>query len=55
MYLSRVARAAEQIDTRLNTTQLSGGTLVGDALPEPLFAQSGFWLQGITTGIEYRY
>ena len=55
MYWSRVARPAEQIDTSVNTSQASGGTLTG--VPGPLFSlrESDLWVQGLSVGGEIRY
>ena len=55
LYLSDVLRAGDQIDTDINVTQLSGGTLEGAAFPEFDFRSTGFWAQGLSIGIEGRY
>ena len=52
---SEVARAVEQIDRRVNETQIPPNTLVGEALPARLLNRSDFWAQGISVGIEYRF
>jgi hypothetical protein len=54
LYMSRVARPGEQIDTRINTSQSGGGTLTGT--PGPLFAfhESDLWVQGLSVGLEWR-
>jgi hypothetical protein len=59
LYLSDAARPADQIDRRLNPSQVPvftrGGNLLG--APRPLFAfrDSDFWAQGLVLGLEYRY
>jgi hypothetical protein len=55
LYWSRVARPGQQIDTTLNTTQLSGGQLVGPARPAFAFHGTDFWAQGVNFGLELRY
>ncbi len=59
LWVSTVARAGEQIDPVVNTTQfpiLSGnGPLVGPARPAFNFAGTDFWAQGLTCGLELRY
>ena len=55
IYWSNVARPGAQIDTTLNTTQQSGGTLIGPARPAFAFHSSDFWAQGINFGLELRY
>jgi hypothetical protein len=55
LYWSDVARAGKQIDTRINPTQIGGGTLVGDALPAFTFKSETFWAQGLHFGLEYAF
>jgi hypothetical protein len=55
LFWSNVARPGAQIDTTLNTTQQSGGTLVGPARPAFAFHNSDYWAQGINFGLELRY
>lgn len=55
LHWSDVARAAEQIDVRVNETQIAPNTLVGEALPQLPRTRSDFWAQGIRFGIEYRF
>ena len=59
LWVSTVARAGEQIDPVINTTQfpiLSGnGPLVGPARPAFNFAGTDFWAQGVSFGLELRY
>lgn len=51
LMLNGVARTGEQIDTTINPTQLSGGALMGSPRPQPLFASSDFWAQGVQFGL----
>jgi len=55
LYWSRVARPGAQIDTVINTSQQSGGTLSGPARPQFAFHGSDFWAQGVNFGLELRY
>lgn len=55
VYMNRVQRSGEAINTTVNPTQFSGGTLVGDAKPSFTFNSTPFWAQGATAGIEYRW
>ena len=60
LYLSSVARPADQIDHQLNPTQMpavSGeiSPLVGAARPAFQGNHSGFWAQGINLDLELRY
>ncbi|WP_197526393.1 BBP7 family outer membrane beta-barrel protein [Botrimarina colliarenosi] len=52
MALSNVFRAADQIDTNVNPTQFSGGSLTGSATPTFPGASSGYWAQGLSLGLE---
>ncbi len=54
MYLNRVQHSGTAIDTTVNPTQI-GGTLTGPARPAFAFQDTGFFVQGITTGLEYRW
>ena len=55
LHWSDVARAAEQVDSRVNPTQIPPGSLTGEALPAMSFSRSDFWAQGINLGLEYRF
>jgi len=59
LWVSTVARAGEQIDPMINTTQfpiLSGnGPLVGRARPAFNFVGADFWAQGLNFGLELKY
>jgi hypothetical protein len=54
IYWNRVARPGQQIDTSLNTTQLSG-TRVGTSGPVFNFRESTLLIQGVSGGLEFRY
>ena len=55
LYWSNVMRPADQIDTNVNPTQFSSGTLRG--VPSPAFrpVTTDFWAQGLNVGLDYRY
>jgi hypothetical protein len=59
LWVSRVARAGEQIDPVVNVTQfpiLSGnGPLIGPARPTLKFAETDFWAHGLNFGLEVTY
>jgi hypothetical protein len=55
LYWSDVARASDQIDPRINVTQLTGQQLTGLALPTFGFRGTGYWAQGIQLGLEFRF
>lgn len=59
LWVSRVARAGEQIDPVVNVTQfpiLSGnGPLVGPARPAVKFTETDFWAHGLNFGFELTY
>lgn len=59
LWISTVARAGEQIDPVVNTTQFpirsGNGALVGPARPAFNFVSSDFWAQGLNFGLELRY
>ena len=54
IYINRVQRSGDAIDTTLNPTQI-GGTLVGQPAPAFAYHDSGFWVHGINAGFEYRW
>ena len=54
MYWSEAVMAGDQVDTSVNLTQL-GGPLVGEARPAFAFRENGFWIQGLTLGLNWRY
>lgn len=55
LYWSNVARAGDQVDLVVNSSQIPPGTLVGT--PRPIFTRvdTDFWAQGISFGLELRY
>ena len=55
LWLSTVGRAAGQVDTTVNPTQLGGGTLVGPARPAFQLDTTGFWAQGVSLGLDYQF
>jgi len=54
-YLSQAVRSGNQLDLRLNPTQIPPGSLAGRALPAFSFKENNYFLQGINLGLEYRY
>lgn len=46
--LPEVWRIGDQIDRRVNESQIGGGTLAGEPRPAPRLASQTMWLQGIT-------
>lgn len=59
-YWNQVVRPGNQIDRNVNLSQSAvlgntNGVLTGPAAPTPLFNRSDFWMQGITTGLEWRF
>jgi Putative beta barrel porin-7 (BBP7) len=60
LYWNQVVRPGDQIDRNINLTQspilgATNGTLVGPALPAPLFHRSGYWAQDVNFGLELRF
>jgi hypothetical protein len=55
LYLSTVTRPGNVIDLSVNRTQVPPGTLVGPPRPAVQGAQTDYWLQGISGGVEVRY
>jgi len=56
MYLSSVARAGNQIDTRVNPNFLPGGSATGPQYPGfQRLMKTDFWLQGVNFGMEMRF
>jgi hypothetical protein len=54
-YWNNVVRADDQIDFRVNTTQIGGGTLFGPGQPEFEFKETDYWLQGVNAGLELNF
>jgi hypothetical protein len=55
IYWNDVARAGDQIDTTVNTSQLPPGALVGAARPAFAFEDTNFWAHGVNAGLEFRF
>jgi hypothetical protein len=55
LYWSTVARPGDQIDTRLNLSQLEPTGLVGPARPSFPGVSTGVWMQGMSVGLDYRF
>lgn len=58
LYWSNVARPGDQVDRVTNPTQspvFGGGALIGDARPRFLTETAGFYAQGVSAGLEWRY
>ena len=55
MYWSRVVRPGDQIDTYVNTTQASDGTLKGTPGPLFPFKETDLWITGVNTGLEFQF
>ncbi|TWT77001.1 hypothetical protein Pla123a_24270 [Posidoniimonas polymericola] len=55
VFWTDVVRAAEQIDSSVNTTQIPPGTLTGEARPAFAFDSTSFWAQGFRAGLESRF
>lgn len=58
MWWTEVARPGEQLDRATNATQspvFGAGSLVGAARPAWLTNTTGFYAQGFTVGLEFRY
>jgi len=55
LWWSDVARAAAQIDGRVNPSQFPPGPLVGPAAPAYQLRTSDFWAQGLNLGLEYQF
>ena len=60
MYWSSVVRPGDQIDRNINLSthplfSNSGGVLIGNPGPNPLFNRTDFWTQGVNFGCELRF
>jgi len=55
IYWNSVVLAGNQIDTRVNPSQFTGGGIVGALAPQPKFQRTDFWVQGINLGAEYNW
>jgi hypothetical protein len=54
-YISSVVRPGGQVNTNVNTTQIAGLPLVGPADPTVTMNTTSVWLQGFTTGLDFRF
>ena len=55
LYWSEVARAGDQIDLGINTSQIPPGMLTGSPRPAFPFDQTDFWALGLRLGVDYTY
>jgi hypothetical protein len=55
LYWSNVARAGDQIDLVVNSSQIPPGSLTGSARPTFQRKDTDFWAQGVGFGLEMRY
>jgi hypothetical protein len=55
LWWDSVVRPGDQIDTVINRTGLSGGTLTGEQRPVLNTTTSGVWVQGIQLGLTYSF
>jgi hypothetical protein len=55
IYWNNVARAGNQIDFAVNSTQIPPGILVGAPNPAFHFVRSDYWLQGVSFGAQLRF
>ena len=56
IYWTGVARPGEQIDPVVNPTQIPPGTLQGPARPAFTgVSTTDIWIQGVSTGLEFRF
>lgn len=55
LFWTDVLRAAEQIDTGINVSQIPPGQLVGEPRPAFTAVTNDFWAQGLSLGLECSY
>jgi hypothetical protein len=57
LWITDVARAGDQIDLRINPSQLpsGGGTIIGDAFPQRRLRDTSMWYQGLNVGFAWQY
>jgi hypothetical protein len=57
LWITDVARAGEQIDFGVNTSQLpaNGGSVVGPNRPDVLMSSTSMWAQGLNFGLLWEY
>jgi hypothetical protein len=54
-YISSVVRPGGQVNTNVNTTQIAGQPLFGPPDPTVTMNTTSVWLQGFTTGLDFRF
>jgi hypothetical protein len=57
LYLTKVVRSGDQVDTVINPSQFpqNGGVVTDPIRPAPLFQDTAIWAQGLNLGIEWVY
>jgi long-subunit fatty acid transport protein len=55
LYWTSVALAGDQVDLRVNATQLTGGNLAGPATPQFRWSDTDFWVQTLDLGLSWNY
>jgi hypothetical protein len=55
LYLNNVLRTGGQIDENVNPALLPPTAGGGPASPQPLMQRDGFWAQGLSAGLQYRF
>jgi hypothetical protein len=55
LYWTGLVRPGGAIDTTINVSQLSGGTLVGPARPRAQLNTTDYWAHGFNLGLVYNY
>jgi hypothetical protein len=55
LYWSSVSRAGDQIDARVNPTQIPPGLLSGPARPAFVGKDTDFWAQGVSGGVTFSW
>jgi hypothetical protein len=55
MYLNKVIRPGESIDTRVNIQPVGASAQFGPPLPVAAFHQTGFWVQFMNFGVTFAY
>jgi hypothetical protein len=55
VYVNQIVRAADQIDTSLNSSMFGGATGTGPVRPNFSFAETEMLIHGLSGGIEFRY
>jgi hypothetical protein len=57
MWITDVARTGDQVDFRVNTSQLpsGGGNVIGEPYPRRRLHDSSMWFQGLNVGFAWQY